>query len=408
MALMSKNNKNLSNALSNQCQRFSIRKLSIGAASVLLGTTLFLANGGVQVHADSVNDNNSAQVVNGEGEKDDATGDASPTASEKQEQTQTVSDNSKQVNTESTTNVDSNKVAEFSKAEENKTPNTNAVEKKAQQQVQATNQTADSNSTNADQTSEQSVSNSATSEKSNSQQDNMQEKAADNSKNETVSVNVFDLHSSNPINKTQLNTSLAATDPADEVSATFHFKDMSITDDDDNYTDVKGGTSITLTGKKGSTISDLIKAKIDADTQKQLSDYSGGYGYIIDANGKEQKIGLSPVVAVLKGQNQIYGESENFDGNIPVSLNDNADKILGDGISEQYQKWLDNKQKEYPLAGYIYDADNQDDDFDGDATVENNGDYTINLEHNNSFLVNKHFCSDPRNSDTDFGGFYYV
>lgn len=301
MALMSKNNKNLSNALSNQCQRFSIRKLSIGAASVLLGTTLFLANGGVQVHADSVNDNNSAQVVNGEGEKDYATGDASQTASEKQEQTQTVSDNSKQVNTESTTNVDSNKVAEFSKAEENKTLNTNAVEKKAQQQVQATNQTADSNSTNADQTSEQSVSNSATSEKSNSQQDNMQEKAADNSKNETVSVNVSDLHSSNPINKTQLNTSLAATDPADEVSATFHFKDMSITDDDDNYTDVKGGTSITLTGKKGSTISDLIKAKIDADTQKQLSDYSGGYGYIIDANGKEQKIGLSPVVAVLKG-----------------------------------------------------------------------------------------------------------
>ncbi|MCH3904314.1 MAG: YSIRK-type signal peptide-containing protein [Lactobacillus sp.] len=32
--------------MSNERQRFSIRKLSIGAASVLLGTTLFLTNGG--------------------------------------------------------------------------------------------------------------------------------------------------------------------------------------------------------------------------------------------------------------------------------------------------------------------------------------------------------------------------
>jgi hypothetical protein len=39
--------------MSNERQRFSIRKLSIGAASVLLGTTLFLTNGGV-AHADKL------------------------------------------------------------------------------------------------------------------------------------------------------------------------------------------------------------------------------------------------------------------------------------------------------------------------------------------------------------------
>lgn len=43
---MSKSNNNLSNAWANQRQRFSIRKLSVGFSSVLLGTTLFLVNGG--------------------------------------------------------------------------------------------------------------------------------------------------------------------------------------------------------------------------------------------------------------------------------------------------------------------------------------------------------------------------
>ncbi len=62
---------NLKKDSANERQRFSIRKLTIGAASVLVGTTLFQVNGGVQVHADAVdqqvvknNDtDNSAQEV---------------------------------------------------------------------------------------------------------------------------------------------------------------------------------------------------------------------------------------------------------------------------------------------------------------------------------------------------------
>lgn len=42
-----------------QKQRFSIRKLSIGAASVLVGTTLFWTNGGV-VHADNTSSQSNA------------------------------------------------------------------------------------------------------------------------------------------------------------------------------------------------------------------------------------------------------------------------------------------------------------------------------------------------------------
>lgn len=63
MVAMSKSNKNLSNALANQRQRFSIRKLSVGVSSVLLGTTLFLVNGGVQVNADSVDSTNQQEQV---------------------------------------------------------------------------------------------------------------------------------------------------------------------------------------------------------------------------------------------------------------------------------------------------------------------------------------------------------
>lgn len=43
---MGKNKEDLKRDLANQRQRFSIRKLSIGAASVLLGTALFFVNGG--------------------------------------------------------------------------------------------------------------------------------------------------------------------------------------------------------------------------------------------------------------------------------------------------------------------------------------------------------------------------
>lgn len=52
---MRKNREDLNRDLANQRQRFSIRKLSIGAASVLIGTALFFVNGGMQqVQADSV------------------------------------------------------------------------------------------------------------------------------------------------------------------------------------------------------------------------------------------------------------------------------------------------------------------------------------------------------------------
>lgn len=52
--MVSKNNKQLyTNKLQQQKQRFGIRKLTVGVASVLLGTTIFMGN---QVaHADTTN-----------------------------------------------------------------------------------------------------------------------------------------------------------------------------------------------------------------------------------------------------------------------------------------------------------------------------------------------------------------
>ena len=57
---MSKNNQRLLNAkMENKKQRFALRKLSIGVASVLLGTTLTMIGGGTQASA-SVNDNSNS------------------------------------------------------------------------------------------------------------------------------------------------------------------------------------------------------------------------------------------------------------------------------------------------------------------------------------------------------------
>lgn len=44
--MMRRNMRNYQSDMANRRERFSIRKLSIGAASVLLGTTLFMVNSG--------------------------------------------------------------------------------------------------------------------------------------------------------------------------------------------------------------------------------------------------------------------------------------------------------------------------------------------------------------------------
>lgn len=62
--MLSKNNyKERLRQLDEKKERFSIRKLSIGAASVLIGLTLFGVGGISQVHASELNGENASEKV---------------------------------------------------------------------------------------------------------------------------------------------------------------------------------------------------------------------------------------------------------------------------------------------------------------------------------------------------------
>lgn len=61
--MLSKRNQDLNKNLADEKQRFSIRKFNVGAASVLLGTSLMLGVSTQVAHADSnVNDNSIATI----------------------------------------------------------------------------------------------------------------------------------------------------------------------------------------------------------------------------------------------------------------------------------------------------------------------------------------------------------
>ncbi|MCI1974494.1 MAG: YSIRK-type signal peptide-containing protein [Limosilactobacillus sp.] len=239
----------------------------------------------------------------------------------------------------------------------------------------------------------------------------------------TSEQQTFTLQNQQPATVSAINEPKVTT-PADQVTATFHIYDAGYGDIDFSNGTMKELPAITISGKAGSTVAELINQRIESDTQKQLQDTKYGYGYVVDSDGQEHLVGISPVVALsdmaldIAKQQAGYTGTLNEESNFTGGLKDGADQILGKelanqtilqdmvakgvidkpSITEAYNKWLANKKKNYPLAGYQFDPDYNyygselQAGTSGDTKVTNGGDYIITLKHNNmDFKVDKRF-----------------
>lgn len=243
---MSKNNaQEYIRKMEPQRQRFGLRKLSVGVASVLLGTT-FMVGGSTVAHADvntsSLVDDSSANVIN-----------LNSIASGSTVTLKTANSNS-----------------------DGDTVNSNSAAKS----VNTVNSTTSEESQNVSQNDSQSKS-ALGSQTSGSQQ--------------SVITN-------------QLKESKVVT-PAKQVSAILNIYDYDDVDPQTPKAQNGNDVAFTYTGKftDGLSIKDAIQAQIDADTQKQLAYKDQGTAIVPDKDGNPTEIGVSPVVSAPFSDNDLGG-----------------------------------------------------------------------------------------------------
>ena len=412
---MKRHNRDLNKELANQRQRFSIRKLTIGAASVLLGTTLFWTTAGV---AQAASENNPPEPNQEEVQKknNDQAPEEDTNQAEQTEQTRQQNNvKAAQIAANEKENRQPNALVEQKKEDNNSVgiETHTTTEGKAQ-----TSESADQAAANKKKTNELAENKTGTNKPATGTN-----KPAKAEESKEPATNNLQVTKQQPVAENAIKESKVVT-PADQVTATFHIYDAGYGDIDFNNGTMKELPAITISGEAGSTVADLINQRIKEDTEKQLADTTYGYGYITDKDGKEHLVGISPVVALsdkalnIVKQQAGYTGTLNEDVNFTGGLKDGADQVLGKelanqtilqdmvekgvidkpSITEAYNKWLANKKKNYPLAGYKFDPNYNyyssgfQAGTSGDTKVTNGGDYIITLKHNNmDFKVDKRF-----------------
>ncbi|MCC4325660.1 PT domain-containing protein [Limosilactobacillus reuteri] len=326
---MSKNNaQEYVRKMEPQRQRFGLRKLSVGVASVLLGTTFMV--GGTVAHADSnVNDNSIATI--------------NASDADNQDKQVTTSNHTAQDNV----NFEANKTSE-SNVDDTQTSKDSTEDKIAS--------TQESNQVQKDQ------SNNVTATTNKSTQDSK----------ETTTLN---LQSAQPVVKSALKESKAA-EPTKQVTATLNIYDYKANDPKTPNVNGGEGVAFTYTGKftDGLSIKDAIQAQIDADTQKQLAYKDQGTAIVPDKDGLPTEIGVSPV---------IYGDFTDGDlggyhfrdETTATYTKDQSVKLVDD-----YNKWFDYKKANFALAGYKL-ADQDEQVINLDDPIEDGKTYNIYVNH---------------------------
>ncbi|MCD7133120.1 LPXTG cell wall anchor domain-containing protein [Limosilactobacillus balticus] len=327
---MSKNNtQEYVRKMEQQRQRFGLRKLSIGVASVLLGTT-FIIGGGTVAHADSnVNDNSIATI--------------NASDADNQDKQVTTSNHTAQDNV----NFEANKTSE-SNVDDTQTSKDSTEDKIAS--TQESNQVQKDQSNNVTATTN---------------------KSAQDSK-ETTTLN---LQSAQPVVASALKESKAA-EPTKQVTATLNIYDYKA--NDPKTPDVNGGEGVafTYTGKftDGLSIKDAIQAQIDADTQKQLAYKDQGTAIVPDKDGLPTAIGVSPVIYGDFTDGDLGGYNYR-DVTTATYTKDQQAKLVDD-----YNKWFDYKKANFALAGYKL-ADQDEQVINLDDPIEDGKTYNIYVNH---------------------------
>ncbi|WP_282805717.1 MucBP domain-containing protein [Lactobacillus isalae] len=328
--MLSKRNQDLNKNLADEKQRFSIRKFNVGAASVLLGTSLMLGVSTQVAHADSnVNDNSIATI--------------NASNADNQDKQVTTSNHTAQDNV----NFEANKTSE-SNVDDTQTSKDSTEDKIAS--TQESNQVQKDQSNNVTATTN---------------------KSAQDSK-ETTTLN---LQSAQPVVASALKESKVA-EPTKQVTATLNIYDYDDTDLKTPDVNRGEGVAFTYTGKftDGLSIRDAIQAQIDQDTQKQLAYKDQGTAIVPDKAGLPTEIGVSPVVYSSFSDNTLGGYHFRYETTPEYT------KDLQTQLVDQYNKWLDYKKAHFALAGYKL-ADQDEQAINLDDPIEAGKTYNIYVNH---------------------------
>ena len=333
---MSKNNaQEYVRKMEPQRQRFGLRKLSVGVASVLLVTT-FMVGGSTVAHADvntsSLVDDSSANVIN----------------------LNSIASGSTVTLKTANSNSDGDTVNSNSAAKSVNTVNSTTSEESQNVSQQAANEV-----------SEKAIASESASANAVSQNDS-QSKSALGSQTSGSQQSVI---------TNQLKESKVVT-PAKQVSAILNIYDYDDVDPQTPKAQNGNDVAFTYTGKftDGLSIKDAIQAQIDADTQKQLAYKDQGTAIVPDKDGLPTEIGVSPVISAPFSDNDLGGYF--FRDKTTTTYQQNNQTQLVDA----YNKWLDYKQAHFALAGYkLVDQDEQ--AINLDDPIEDGKTYNIYVNH---------------------------
>lgn len=348
--MLSKRNQDLNKNLADEKQRFSIRKFNVGAASVLLGTSLMLGVSTQVAHADSnVNDNSIATI--------------NASDADNQDKQVTTSNHTAQDNV----NFEANKTSE-STVDDTQTSKDSTEDKIASTQKVNNKKTE-----------------SLTIEKSTQLQNDQSDKVTeDTKKNEDSKDTTLNLQSAQHVTKSALKESKAVT-PAKQVSAILNIYDYGDVDPQTPNANHANDVAFTYNGTftDGLSIKDAIQAQIDADTQKQLAYKDQGTAIIPDKDGLPTEIGVSPVISAPFSDNEIGGYHSR-DGDVQTDGSHYFDTVYTkderDVLVDAYNKWLDYKKDHFALAGYKL-ADQDEQAINLNDPIEDGKTYNIYVNH---------------------------
>lgn len=348
--MLSKRNQDLNKNLADEKQRFSIRKFNVGAASVLLGTSLMLGVSTQVAHADSnVNDNSIATI--------------NASDADNQDKQVTTSNHTAQDNV----NFEANKTSE-STVDDTQTSKDSTEDKIASTQKVNNKKTE-----------------SLTIEKSTQLQKDQSDKVTeDTKKNEDSKDTTLNLQSAQHVTKSALKESKAVT-PAKQVSAILNIYDYGDVDPQTPNANHANDVAFTYNGTftDGLSIKDAIQAQIDADTQKQLAYKDQGTAIIPDKDGLPTEIGVSPVISAPFSDNEIGGYHSR-DGDVQTDGSHYFDTVYTkderDVLVDAYNKWLDYKKDHFALAGYKL-ADQDEQAINLNDPIEDGKTYNIYVNH---------------------------
>ena len=333
---MSKNNaQEYVRKMEQQRQRFGLRKLSVGVASVLLGTT-FMVGGSTVAHADvntsSLVDDSSANVIN----------------------LNSIASGSTVTLKTANSNSDGDTVNSNSAAKSVNTVNSTTSEESQNVSQQAANEV-----------SEKAIASESASANAVSQNDS-QSKSALGSQTSGSQQSVI---------TNQLKESKVVT-PAKQVSAILNIYDYGDVDPQTPNANHANDVAFTYNGTftDGLSIKDAIQAQIDADTQKQLSYKDQATAIVPDKDGNPTEIGVSPVVSAPFSDNDLGGYY--FRDTTTNRYRQNQQTQLVDA----YNKWLDYKKQNFALAGYKL-ADQDEQAINLDDPIEDGKTYNIYVNH---------------------------